>query len=221
MVPTIQSGSFPTVTRLGRALDQQNSFRNLPDRVALAVKAAAHTRTYAKGAVLFLEERKPHGVFILCSGRVRLSITGNNGGSHVLRMADELGEFLGVSAAISGEPYPFRSQTIDAAQVSFIERSDLLRRVREHPELAKRVVAQLSYVFSTACQQMHLLLRPAAEKLATLLLEWVVHPCRSASSLSVTKHSHCFNVRRGVQGTAPQFRAALGCKRIPMPTRTR
>ena len=172
MAPAIQSGSFPTDTRLSRALDHQNAFRNLPETAAVALNAVVHTRTDAKGAVLFLEERPPRGVFVLCSGRVRLSITGGNGRSRVLRIADEPGEFLGVSAAISGDPYLFTAQTVDAAQASFIERSDFLRLIRQHPELAMRVVRQLSDVFSTACQQMHLLLRPAAEKLAGCLLEW-------------------------------------------------
>jgi CRP/FNR family cyclic AMP-dependent transcriptional regulator len=172
MAGAIQSGSFPTVTRSGRVLDHQNAFRNLPETVALTLDAVVHTRAYSKGAVLFLEERPPRGVFILCSGRVRLSITGNNGRSRVLRIADEPGEFLGASAAISGEPYPFMAQTVDAAQLSFIERNDFLSLIRERPELAVRVVTQLSRTLGTACQQMRLLLRPAAEKLAACLLEW-------------------------------------------------
>jgi len=171
MARAIQSGLFLTDTSLSRALHHQNAFRNLPEAVALALDAVAHTRAYAKGAVLFLEERKPDGVFILCSGRVRLSITSNNGSSRVLRVADEPGEFLGVSAAISGEPYPFMAQTVDAAQLSLIERNNFLRLIHEHPELAACVVTQLSHVYSTACRQMRLLRRPAAEKLAALLLE--------------------------------------------------
>ena len=98
-------------------------------------------------------------------------MTGNNGRSRVLRVADEPGEFLGVSAAISGEPYPFMAQTVDAVQLSFIERNDFLRLIHVHPELAACVVTQLSHVYSTACHQMRLLRRPAAEKLAALLLE--------------------------------------------------
>jgi len=172
MARAIQSGSFLTDTLLSRALHYQNAFRNLPDTVALALDAVAHRKACAKGAVLFLEEGPPRGVFILCSGRVRLSITGDKGRSRILRIADKPGEFFGLSAAILGEPYPFMAQTVDEAQVSFIERNDFLRLIREHPELAVRVVTQLSHVFSTACQQMHLLLRPAAEKLAALLLEW-------------------------------------------------
>ena len=148
MARAIQSGSFLTDTSLGRALHHQNALHNLSETAALALDAVAHTKAYAKGDVLFFEEQPPRGVFILCSGRVRLSITGYNGRSRVLRIADEPGEFLGVSAAISGEPYPFMTQTVDAAQVSFIERNDFLRLIGEHPELAMRVVTQLSHVFS-------------------------------------------------------------------------
>jgi hypothetical protein len=59
-----------------------------------------------------------------------------------------------------------------AAQVSFIARNDFLRLIRGHPELAVRVVVQLSDLYNTACHQMRLLLRPATEKLAAWLLEW-------------------------------------------------
>ena len=172
MARAIQSGLFRTDASLRRALHHQNAFRNLPEATALALAAVAHTKAYAKGDVLFFEEGPPRGVFVLCSGGVRLSITGNNGRSRVMRVANEPGEFLGVSAAISGEPYPCVAQTVDAAQVSFIARNDFLRLIREHPELAMRVVTQLSHVFGTACQQMRWLLRPAGEKLAALLLEW-------------------------------------------------
>jgi CRP/FNR family transcriptional regulator len=103
---------------------------------------------------------------------VRLSITGSNGWSRVLRIADEPGEFLGASAVISDDPYPVMAQTVDATQVSFIERDDFLRLIREHPELAVRVVTQLSHAFNTTYQQMRLLLRPVQERLAALLLEW-------------------------------------------------
>ena len=145
--------------------------RSLPDTVAGAVDAVAQKRAYAAGEVLFLEECPPRRVFILCSGRVRLSVTARNGNSCVLKIADQPGEFLGVSAVISGEPYPFMAKAVDTAQISFIERRDFLRLIHAHPELAVSVVTQLSDAFSTAYWQMRLLLREPVVKLAALLLE--------------------------------------------------
>ena len=63
MARAIQSGLFLSDTSLRRALHHQNACRNLPETVALALDAVAHTRAYAKGAVLFFEEGR-HGEFL-------------------------------------------------------------------------------------------------------------------------------------------------------------
>ncbi len=138
-----------------------------------ALESIKYTTAYPKGAVLFVEGQAPRGVFILCRGRVKLSICSSDGKTLILKIA-EPGEVLGLSASVSGKPYELTAETLDPCQVNFVKREDFLRFLREHNEVCLRVAEQLSDKYNTACHEIRSLglSHSAAEKLAKLLLEW-------------------------------------------------
>jgi hypothetical protein len=84
-------------------------------------EAIKFTSTYPKGAVLFVEGQAPHGIFVLCKGRVKLSICSTDGKPLILKIA-EPAEVLGLSATVSGHPYELTAGTIDPCQVNFVKR---------------------------------------------------------------------------------------------------
>jgi CRP/FNR family cyclic AMP-dependent transcriptional regulator len=129
--------------------------------------------TYPAGALLFLEKQDPRGVFVLCAGQVKLSISSSGGKTLILRIAKP-GEILGLMATLSGGPYEVTAETLHPCQVSFIRREDFLRFVGKHPEACKGIVKQLSKHYSGACEQLRTvgLSTSAPEKLARLLLDW-------------------------------------------------
>ena len=135
-----------------------------------ALKSSA---TYPEGAVLFLEKGDPRGVFVLCAGQVKLSISSSSGKTLILRVAQP-GEILGLMAAMSDSPYEVTAETLHPCQVAFIRRDDFLRFVGKHPEVYQGVVHQLNTLYSGACEQLRTvgLSASAPEKLARLLLEW-------------------------------------------------
>ncbi|MGO9211071.1 MAG: Crp/Fnr family transcriptional regulator [Terriglobales bacterium] len=150
-------------------------FCNLPTQTVQALEAIKYTTAYPKGAVLFVEGQAPRGVFILCRGRVKLSICSSDGKTLILKIA-EAGEVLGLSASVSGKPYELTAETLDPCQVNFVKREDFLRFLREHNDVCLRVAEQLSEKYNTACHEIRSLglSHSAAEKLAKLLLEWSV-----------------------------------------------
>ncbi|MGC1484983.1 MAG: Crp/Fnr family transcriptional regulator [Candidatus Acidiferrum sp.] len=135
-----------------------------------AVKSPA---TYPGGAVLFLEKQDPRGVFVLCGGEVKLSISSSSGKTMILKIA-KAGEILGLMATMTGSPYEVTAETLHPCQVAFIRRDDFLRFVAKHPEAYQGVVKQLTTLYSGACEQLRTvgLSASATEKLARLLLEW-------------------------------------------------
>lgn len=139
-----------------------------------AVKSPA---TYPAGAVLFLEKQDPRGVFILCAGQVKLSISSSGGKTMILRIA-RAGEILGLMASISGTSYEVTAETLHPCQVAFVRRDDFLRFVSKHPEAYQGVVKQLTTLYSGACEQLRTvgLSASAPERLARLLLEWSGDP---------------------------------------------
>lgn len=135
-----------------------------------AVKSPA---TYPAGALLFLEKQEPRGVFVLCAGEVKLSISSSAGKTLILRIAKS-GEILGLMAAMSGSPYEVTAETLHPCQVAFIRREDFLHFLAKHPEAYQKALAQLSSNYSGACAQLRTvgLSASAPEKLARLLLNW-------------------------------------------------
>ena len=128
---------------------------------------------YPGGATLFLEKQEPRGVFVLCAGQVKLSISSSAGKKLILRIA-KAGEILGLMAAMSGSPYEVTAETLHSCQVAFLRRDDFLRFIARHPEGYQGVVKQLSTLYSGACEQLRIvgLSASAREKLARLLLDW-------------------------------------------------
>ncbi len=107
---------------------------------------------YPRGATLFTEGRQPRGIFVLCDGRAKLSISSDNGKRLMLRIAGP-GEVLGLSSSLSGKPYEITAETLDASQVVFVKRKDLLRFMRDHREACLQIVHLLSGDLHTAYER--------------------------------------------------------------------
>jgi hypothetical protein len=73
---------------------------------------------YPGGATLFLEKQDSRGVFVLCEGEVKLTISSSEGKTLILRIA-KAGEVLGLMAALSGKPYEVTAETLHPCQMPF------------------------------------------------------------------------------------------------------
>jgi CRP/FNR family transcriptional regulator, cyclic AMP receptor protein len=154
-------------------LRAEHIFCDLSASALQSFESIKYATAYPKGAVLFVEGQAPRGIFVLCKGRVKLSISSSDGKTLILKIA-EAGEVLGLSAAVSGKPYELTAETIDPCQINFLKREDFLRFLREHSDACFRVAEQLSDKYNSACHEIRSLglSHSAAEKLAKLLLEW-------------------------------------------------
>ena len=148
-------------------------FCDLPGPALQAFENIKYATAYPKGAVLFVEGQAPRGLFVLCKGRVKLSICATDGKTLIVKIA-EPGEVLGLSATISGKPYELTAETIDPCQVNFVKRDDFLRFLKDHSDACFKVAEQLSEKYNNACHEVRSLglSHSAGEKLAKLLLEW-------------------------------------------------
>lgn len=131
------------------------------------------TSAYPAGAVLFVEGQPCRGLFILCSGKAKLTTSSVRGRSLIVRVA-EGGEVLGLSAAVSNSAYDLSAETMEPTQASFLPREGFLRFLHKHGEVSVRVAQHLSLELYRAHRQMaRIALAPSAlAKLAGLLLEW-------------------------------------------------
>ena len=57
---------------------------------------------FPEGAVIFIEGQAPRGIFMLCQGQAKLSLTSSAGKTLILRIAKP-GEVLGLDAVVTGK----------------------------------------------------------------------------------------------------------------------
>jgi CRP/FNR family transcriptional regulator len=161
-------------------------FCDLSTTTLHAFESIKFTSAYPSGAVLFMEGQPSRGIFILCMGQAKLSLSGSDGKAIILNIA-EPGEVLGLGATVSGKPYELTAETMTPCQVNFVKREDLLRFLKENSEACFKVAEQLSVKYNHACHEIRSLglSHSAGERLANLLLDW---SCRNGQSESGKPH---------------------------------
>jgi CRP/FNR family transcriptional regulator len=149
-------------------------FCNLSPSGLEKLAAITSAASYPKGATLFVEGQSPRGVFILCTGRVKLSTSSADGKTLILRIS-EPGEVLGLPATVTGKPYELTADVIEPTQANFITRQNFLLFLREHGEAALRVAQQLGETYHSAIAEMRTIgfSHSVAEKLARFLLDLI------------------------------------------------
>src|SRR5712691_4664026 len=85
------------------ALRQERLFCNMSAESLATMNALKFTSVYPKGSTLFVEGEEPRGVFILCSGRAKLTTSSSEGKTLIVKVA-EPGEVLGASSTILARP---------------------------------------------------------------------------------------------------------------------
>src|SRR6059058_1218285 len=148
-------------------------FCNMAASAIAAVDAIKFTGVYPKGSLLFVEGEMPRGIFILCSGRAKLTTSSSEGKTLIVKIA-EVGEVLGASATILGKAYEVSAETIEPSQVNFIKREDFLKLLNSHADACMHTAQQLSEKYHSAQREIRSLglAQTTSEKLAKLLLDW-------------------------------------------------
>ena len=138
-----------------------------------AFEKLSFTSTFPKGAVIFVEEQAARGIFVLCRGRVKLSVNSSDGKTLIVRIA-EPGEVLGLSSTVLHKPYQVTAETLEPCQLKFVKADDFLQFLQKDADVCFRVAQQLSEEYSEACREIGSLglSHSAAERLASLLLDW-------------------------------------------------
>lgn len=160
--------SCATCTRSAEQL-----FCNMSPEAMKTLDAIKFTSVYPKGSVLFVDGEEPRGVFILCSGRAKLTTSSAEGRTLIVKIA-EPGEVLGASATILGRPYEVSAETLEPSQLNFIKRDDFLRFLSTFTEACMHTAQQLSEKYQAAQREIRSLglAQSTGEKLGKLLLDW-------------------------------------------------
>ena len=128
---------------------------------------------YPAEALLFLEQQKTKGIYLLCEGEVKLSFSSSEGKKLLLRIARS-GEVLGLLSALSGSPYEATAETLRPCQVAFVPSNAFQKFLRRHPNVFQLIADQLGWHYRSACEQLCAVGLGASmlERVANFLLAW-------------------------------------------------
>jgi CRP/FNR family cyclic AMP-dependent transcriptional regulator len=168
-------------------LQKKGFFCSMSNDSLAAFEKVKFTSAYPADALLFVEGQVPRGIYMLCKGRVKLTMTSQEGKTIIVRVV-EAGELLGLQSAISGEVHEVTAETLQPCQVDFVRRDDFLKLLHEQPEVAAHTIQQFGNYYRGACQQIRYLglTTSATEKLASFLLESAVRGQETQQGLRFT-----------------------------------
>jgi CRP/FNR family cyclic AMP-dependent transcriptional regulator len=148
-------------------------FCNLGDEALADFGSIGTQATLPKGTKLFQESGRSNGIFVICTGQVKLSCTSREGRTLILKIALP-GDILGLGAVISGSTYEVTAETIEPTQIKSIRREEFLSFLQKHGEASLHAAKALSEEYKAAFFDARRLAlsSSAAGRLAGVLLDW-------------------------------------------------
>jgi CRP/FNR family transcriptional regulator, cyclic AMP receptor protein len=148
-----------------------SAFCNLPGLALYELDRLSLSVSYPEQAILFTEEQLCKGVFLVCSGKVKLSARAQDGKEFMLQAA-LTGQILGLSAAMAGVAYGFSAVTLAPSSIRFVRREDFLQFLKSSPDSALNAVQALSFEYEQVLVSLRsmALLHTASARIAQLLL---------------------------------------------------
>jgi CRP-like cAMP-binding protein len=101
--------------------------------------AAGKSRHCPAAQVLFREDQKNAGVYLVCKGKVRMSVRGLPN----LDRDFAAGSLLGLPSTFTGHPYSLSAVTLAESEVVHVPREEFLELMRERPELCREATDML------------------------------------------------------------------------------
>jgi len=146
---------------------------NSPLRAIPGIDRVSRSRIYPRGAVVFHEGHTARGVYVLSSGRAKVSISSPDGKKLIMRIASG-GDVLGLYAGLTGRPFEATAEMIEGGRVDFISRPDLVNLLGNQQPFGMDLVEMFCRQFSDFVDHTRMLLQSEStlEKLARLILRW-------------------------------------------------
>ncbi|MCP9752985.1 Crp/Fnr family transcriptional regulator [Ferruginibacter sp. HRS2-29] len=125
---------------------------------------------YKKGEYIFKEGTRPHGVFCVNVGKIKLVKSGDDGREHILRLVKP-GDPLGYRSMLSGDKYNASAIALENCGVCFIPKELFLGILQKDSQLSFEMMKLLSDDLKKAEMQLtHLAQKPVRERVAEAIL---------------------------------------------------
>jgi CRP/FNR family transcriptional regulator len=165
----------------------KQTFCNLSPCSRSFLEANSIPMEYRRGNILFREGDESSAVFVICSGRVKVSATSREGRTLILRIASA-GDVLGIGAALRGEEYEVTAEAIEPCRVRALRTRFFEQMLRENSDASLGAARALAEDYRAAFDEACLIGLPGspAARIARLILDWAANANREAPNAVVT-----------------------------------
>jgi CRP/FNR family transcriptional regulator len=146
---------------------------------------------YPRGSVLFREGDRISAVFVMCSGKVKVSATSRDGRTMILRIADA-GDVLGMSAALTNGEYEVTAEALEPCRVRVLHLKHLTNMLQQFSDASMGAAKALAEDYRAAFDEARLMGLPAspAGRVARLILDWADDARKSSSAFITMSLTH-------------------------------
>lgn len=147
-------------------------FSGLTPEEQLEIAQITNERTFLKGEFIFNAGDENHNLYVIHSGQVKLSRISESGKEQILRVVGP-GDFIGELAMFSKLPAAAQAQTMQDSVMCVIAGDGLKQLMLKYPQIALKVVEELSERLETAEATIEsLALHSVEQRLAQALLQY-------------------------------------------------
>ncbi len=124
-------------------LNNNQYFSNLEGDELDRLQKIILKRSYKKGEVIFFEEEEGEGLFLLQSGKVKLTKMVKNGEEQILTILKS-GEIFAEVVLFDKRSYPATAIAIEDTELGLIRRDDMKSLIKEYPTIALKMMGLMS-----------------------------------------------------------------------------
>lgn len=158
---------------LGASNRSKQAFAALKGEALARFAAMGSEMDYQRGSSLYVEGQPAHCIYIVLSGRVKLSVTSREGKIMIMRIA-ETGDVLGLSGAMNSGEYEVTAEAFEFCRVKVIRSREFIDFLHQYPEAAMEatqvILRDYRFMFKDVCRLG--LPTTVTGRLANLLLDW-------------------------------------------------
>ncbi|HCA28944.1 MAG TPA: Crp/Fnr family transcriptional regulator [Ruminococcaceae bacterium] len=118
-------------------------FNSLTDEEMLEVAHITKAKTFEKGEMVYMSGDKHGTLFVLHTGRVKITRLGASGKEQVIRMIGP-GEFMGELSLFRSLPFADNAQVLETSTMCIIEGARLKELMAKYSSIAFKVMDELS-----------------------------------------------------------------------------
>lgn len=165
---------------------EKNGFCNLGDEAREFLVAHSVVVEYPRGTVMFREGDPAESVYVLCSGRFKVSASSQEGRTMILRIAGP-GAVLGMSAALSDIEHETTAEALEPCRVRVMRTRVLQTLLHDFPETALGAAKTLATEYQAAFEEARRIALPEtpAGRVACLLLDWMAKSERQNATITM------------------------------------